>query len=313
MIWSCLLALLASAISLGRCDEYIKYAPAIDDSDQVVCQIRVLDIQYSDKDSEQEYRCIIENEDDQVNTGMTYAVELDDNSVKGLQKDLQAGNVYASIPQGKVSRKKKGSKDHVVVPKGAKIEISKGKPINKKGSVRRHRRPGGHAPHSRRLAVQKNGTSTVLVLRVSALDHQASLSAKDLSNKIFGTNGDKVNLVTIYDTCSVGKLKFVPASGENIVDGVGEIFLTQNVGGMNSVDVDNLVVAAGNAKFGELSINYDHVMFCLPPGTAGTWLAYAYLNWYRSTYNDLWCGYPSAQVSGRTFVVATFRLTTNCS
>jgi hypothetical protein len=298
---SFLLALLASAISFGRCDEY---ASAIDVSDQIVCQIRVLDIQYSDKDSEQEYRCIIENEDDQVNAGMTYAVDLDVESVAGLQKDLQVGNVYASIPQGKVSRKKKGSRDHVVIPKGAKIKVSKGKPKHKKGPVQRHRRPGGHSIrsdhsiHSRRLAIKKNGTSTVLVLRVSAADHQASLSAKDLSNRIFGTDGDKVNLVSMYDACSVGKLKFVPASGANIVNGVGEIFLPQNVGGMNSVDVDNLVVAAGNAKYGELSKNYDHVMFCLPPGTTGTWLAYAYLNWYQSTYNDLWCGYPSAQVSG---------------
>jgi hypothetical protein len=110
---------LGSAIVVaGRCDQYSKYGPpTIDERDQIVCQIRVLDIQYSDKDSEQEYRCVIENEDDEVNAGMTYAVDLDNYSVTGLQKDLQVGNVpMPLIPQGQISRKNKGSRDRVVIP-----------------------------------------------------------------------------------------------------------------------------------------------------------------------------------------------------
>lgn len=34
----------------------------------------------------------------------------------------------------------------------------------------------------------------------------------------------------------------------------------------------------------------------MPAGTAGTWVAYGYLAWYRTVYNDEWCGYVSAAV-----------------
>ena len=293
--------LLASTVSCGISDEPSNDTPVIDEGDEVICQIRVLDIQFEDQASRQEYRCVIEKEEDDVEADMTYALELDEESVAGFEEDLDAGNMYATIPQGRVSRRKKGSIDQVIVPQGTEIKLSKGRP-EQNSLVRRRRRKAG-PENSRRLTVRKSGTSTVLVIRVSAADHKPSLTAKQLSNRIFGTDGDQVNLVSVYDSCSAGKLKFIPATGANIVNGVGEIELNQNVDGMRSIDVDNLVVAAGNAKFGALSIKYDHVMLCFPPGTNGDWLAYAYLNWYRSSYNDKWCGYPSAQVSRAKMIV----------
>jgi len=35
---------------------------------------------------------------------------------------------------------------------------------------------------------------------------------------------------------------------------------------------------------------------CLPPGTSGSWIAYAYINSYISVYNNQWCNYPSGQM-----------------
>ena len=290
-----LAALLASTICFGLGDEQGIASDVINVGDEVVCQIKVLDIQYEDREGDQEYRCIIQSDQPSVNSDMTYAVDLDKDSIAEFKTDLDAGKVYATIPRGKVSRKK-GAKDQVVAPPGSKIKLSKGSPKSQKNAIRRRRRPSDTS-NSRRLTVRTIGTSTVLVLRVSAADRNSSLTSKELSDRIFGTDGDKVNLVSLYGDCSAGKLKFIPATGPHILYGVGEIVLPQKISGMNSVDVDNLVVAVGNAKFGELSTLYDHVMLCLPPGTAGTWLAYGYLNWYRSSYNDLWCGYPSAQVS----------------
>ena len=40
----------------------------------------------------------------------------------------------------------------------------------------------------------------------------------------------------------------------------------------------------------------DYVILCLPPGTLGGWIAYAYINSWLSVYNDNWCRYPSAQL-----------------
>ena len=287
----------AFASSLCFCRAQGTEAELLNDGD-VLCQIKVLDIQYQDKDGEQEYRCVIETDQPSITSDMTYAVDIDKDSVAAFKTDLDAGKVYATIPRGKVSRMR-GAKDQVIAPPGTKIKLSKERPKSKHNPNRRRRRRPSDTSNSRRLNVRKVGTSTVLVLRVSAADRSSTLSAKEISDRIFGTDGDKVNLVSLYNDCSASKLKFIPAVGKNILNGVGEIVLTQNIGGMNSVDVDNLVVADGNAKFGELSVLYDHVMLCLPPGTAGTWLAYGYLNWYRSSYNDLWCGYPSAQVSRR--------------
>jgi hypothetical protein len=34
----------------------------------------------------------------------------------------------------------------------------------------------------------------------------------------------------------------------------------------------------------------------MPPGTSGTWKAYGYVGWYRTVFNNDWCGYPSALV-----------------
>ena len=35
---------------------------------------------------------------------------------------------------------------------------------------------------------------------------------------------------------------------------------------------------------------------CIPPGTSGGWIAYAYINHWLSVYNDRWCEYPSGQM-----------------
>ena len=36
-----------------------------------------------------------------------------------------------------------------------------------------------------------------------------------------------------------------------------------------------------------------HIMYCLPPGTSGGWIAYGYINSWLTVYNDAWCTYVS--------------------
>lgn len=255
--------------------------PVTKDDDAVVCHVRMVDIQEEDHVGRDEIRCV----DDL--SGQTFAVDLPD-SVSEYTEELDEGSLYASIPRGRLARL--GAGDRVVVPEGASVKLSTVEP-EKKSSVRRQRSPQG-----RRLAQRKIGTSTVLVIRVVAADASTSLSRSELSNRVFGTSGDKVNLASVYEDCSASKLKFIPATGNNIQDGVGEVTISQSVGNKKPFDVDNFIVEAAKKKFGDLENSYDHVMLCLPPGTAGSWVAYAYRNWYRSSYNDLWCGSPSAQV-----------------
>jgi hypothetical protein len=57
----------------------------------------------------------------------------------------------------------------------------------------------------------------------------------------------------------------------------------------------------------------DHVIVCLPPGTAGgDWLAYAYVNYWLSVFNDYWCKSPSVQMHEMgTFIRAIFVCSNN--
>ena len=152
---------------------------------------------------------------------------------------------------------------------------------------------------------RKQGTSEVLVIRVIANDASTTLSPSLLYKRIFGDGSDVVNardagavsgtLTKTYQACSWGKLNFVPAKGYDIVSGVGSVRININVSGANARTVENAVTTAINAKYGSVN-DWDHIIYCLPPGTAGSWVAYGYNDFYRSIFNDKWCGQNSALV-----------------
>jgi hypothetical protein len=138
--------------------------------------------------------------------------------------------------------------------------------------------------------------SNVLILRITANDAAASASRSELSDSVFGTYGDPVNLATQYDACSYGKKTFVPAVGPNVVDGVAEITIGINAIGASRNTVMNAATTAANALVGSLSANFDHVLYVVPPGTADSWIAYGYFNNYRTVYNNNWATKVSAQM-----------------
>lgn len=141
---------------------------------------------------------------------------------------------------------------------------------------------------------------SVLVVRVIAPDAETALGMAALSDSVFGTNGDPVNLASQYSACSYGQVNFVPAQASNnepIVDGVIEVTIDQVVSGTSDSTVRNAVTSALNAKLGyQAASRFDHVMYALPPGTNGGWIAYAYINSWLSVYNNNWASYVSAQM-----------------
>jgi hypothetical protein len=141
---------------------------------------------------------------------------------------------------------------------------------------------------------------SVLVVRVVAPDAETSQSMTQLSDSVFGTSGDPVNLATQIDACSYGQLKFIaaqPQSDEPIFDGVIEVTIDQSVSGLDNSTVRNAVTTALNEKLGyPASSRFDHVMYALPSGTNGGWIAYAYVNSWLSVYNNNWATYVSAQM-----------------
>jgi hypothetical protein len=162
--------------------------------------------------------------------------------------------------------------------------------------------PGGvgTGPNSRRLATV-TGTKEMLAIRVVAADASTTSDEAFISDSWFGTSGDLINLKSQYSACSMGQLTCNGASkttstGVTVVDGTTTITITNSVTGVADGTIRDAVVAAGDATLGTMRTQFDHVMLCLPPGTSGSWIAYAYVNWYLSVYNDQWCNYVSGQM-----------------
>ena len=132
-----------------------------------------------------------------------------------------------------------------------------------------------------------------------ASDRSTTGSEAQLSDDAFGTAGDVVNLKSQYNQCSYGLTQFAPLTTNPTVgtDGVYTVSLpTTVVNGKADNVIRDAAVSKAEAQLGALTSIADYVMLCLPPGTTGSWIAYAYINHWLSVYNDNWCRYPSAQM-----------------
>ena len=145
----------------------------------------------------------------------------------------------------------------------------------------------------------QNVVKKVLVLRVIAQDARTTATETELADDIFGASGDAVNLQSQYKACSYDQLQFNAVTSNTAVgsDGVYTVYLpTTAIIGNSDQTILWKAVNVAWTQLGTLTDIADHVMVCLPPGTNGGWIAYAYINHWLSAYNDDWCGYPSAQI-----------------
>ncbi|KAI2488977.1 Gametolysin peptidase M11 [Fragilaria crotonensis] len=136
----------------------------------------------------------------------------------------------------------------------------------------------------------------VLVLRIQAADASTTASETQLADDVFGAAGDVFNLKSQYNQCSYGQLQFEPTTSNALVgtDGVYTVTLpTTIITGAADNPIAWAAVDKATAELGTLTNFADHVMVCMPPGTSGGWIAYAYINHWLSVYNNAWCGYPS--------------------
>ena len=155
---------------------------------------------------------------------------------------------------------------------------------------------GNGGNHGRNLA---NVVKKVLVLRVVAKDSATTATETELADDIFGASGDVVNLQSQYKACSYDLLQFnaVTSNTDVGLDGVYTVNLPNTVvNGAADRTIKEAARDEATLRLGTLTDIADHVMVCLPPGTTGGWIAYAFINHWLSVYNDIWCGYPSAQI-----------------
>ncbi len=139
----------------------------------------------------------------------------------------------------------------------------------------------------RRGDAGSTGARSVLVVHVTALDASTTSTPAQLSDSVFGTLGDPVNLKSQFAACSKGQLNLYPADRPGIVNGVVQVFIPTIVTGAEKNVIFTAAEDAVAAKFGSLS-EFDHIMYCLPKGTNSRWLAYGYINSKKTVYNDVW-------------------------
>jgi hypothetical protein len=113
---------------------------------------------------------------------------------------------------------------------------------------------------------------TVIAVRIIASDVATTSSATEISDNIFATDGDSVNLKTRYEACSYGEITIEPftgisASGVEISNGVVEVHIPNNATATSRESIRNAALSALKALVGEINIQFDHIMLCLPPGT----------------------------------------------
>jgi len=163
--------------------------------------------------------------------------------------------------------------------------------------------------NNRRLIVEQSRTHGIKKVLVVRADGQGSVTTADsvtLSDKVFGTYGDKATLKSQYLACSHGKLELQPYSGVTrggavITNGVLDVSIDTYVPGTSRFDVEDALEQAADSLTGGFQGQFDHVMLCLPPGSTNSrhdanWVAYGYIGSWLSVYNDDYCSSMSTQV-----------------
>ncbi|KAI2496202.1 Gametolysin peptidase M11 [Fragilaria crotonensis] len=224
--------------------------------------------------------------------------------IKGLtsswarSQNVTSGASTIFVPDGAVID---DQTSELVIPTAARIKIGRRKKHrNLRGSESSLANAMDRTSMARGRHLLSTGRRTVIVIRIVAIDSATTASEAQLSDDIFGTNGDGLNLKSGYNKCSYGQLQFEPMSTNARIgtDGVYTVYLRNTyVVGSSGDMVYDAALAQATADLGKSpNLLADHVMFCIPPRTTGGWIAYAAPNHWMSVYNDKWCQYPSSSM-----------------
>ena len=258
-------------------------------------------------------------------SGEMYTVDVPPGWIKRMVKDgqLTSGASQLVFAKGTTVDKSTGKVNNRSVPTITKKKIAPGlyaKKVNGNGNGTGNGNGNGtngggnngknnNGKKKIRHLATTSGIKSVLVVRVIASNAQTGFSNAELSDSVFGTDGDQVNLKTQYNKCSHEQFQIAPATNKlsilddnninkDIVNGATTVTIAA---GVTADDDDetmrNQITDALNAQFGVGSPTQlaDHVMYCLPPGSMGG-IAYAFINGWMSVYSNDWCTYPSVQM-----------------
>lgn len=193
--------------------------------------------------------------------------------------------------------------DAVFLPPGQVILAPRGDDVNRRLGqtnlrARRDTNDGTSDNRSLRWTRSYEGNKPVLVVRVTDVNGKVHEDTPDImSDKIFGTYTDSVNLKSQFAACSYDKLRVTNdytnlSFGEGnitqhlVAPGVIDVNLTIDLVGSSRSAVRSAMIMAANAKLGfTLPGPFEHVMFVVERCyTECGWAAYAYVNSWMSVY-----------------------------
>ena len=138
---------------------------------------------------------------------------------------------------------------------------------------------------ARKLAINTIGERSVLIFRIRVNGMSPSITAEEVSNAVFGTGDDTVNLSSQYLACSYNKLNFTYAVGAEldsflVANGVIDITVANAA---TTYEAANAAIAKAqstvkNGGMGLRMSDYNHVLFQLPDSddfADSNFLAYA--------------------------------------
>ena len=237
------------------------------------CILVKLDMRFIDGTTLERWECELMG-DDAINAGARF-VELEGVEPGHLAEVTSGTNTLfvngATIANGKL-----------VVPYGAKMQFGTIEPRGPAAQKELQARENAesYSTNQGRMLLPLVNQKLVLAVRIVALDSVTTASVDTISDKVFGTFGDSVNLSERYRSCSFGEVIMTPFSGttttgRTIQNGVYQISIPTNIVGVTNTVVRDQVEAALTQELGNLPSQFDHVLLCIPPGTAGAWIAFS--------------------------------------
>ena len=249
----------------------------------------MLSVQLANGHSAESYRCLTESSQEKDGESeMSYALNLPSFFVNANKNKLNTGTATICITGGSATRSGLDNPDPdvVIIPSGATIFFVATR-------------------YQRRLEVA--GKRTALVVHVSTISENPTYTASELADATFGVQGQKYSMASQYNSCSAGKVSFIPGDQPGVSTGVLEIKLSETIVDKNVFDLENTITIEvkkvlgfaadqdifGNALFigADLKDIFDHVLFCLPAGSryksngSANWLSYAYKPGFASYYS----------------------------
>ena len=172
-----------------------------------------VEVQRSDNSDEPRIEC--------SKDGVSYSIDISKEDIKRNKHGVANNELELDLPQGAKIDKAKGT---IKIPKGEQASMVSLKPpaLNQnkiKFKVKKKSKDKSTPWTTSNRRHLTTGTKTVLVVRVVSNDSSTTASANQLSDSVFGTNGDLVNLKTQYAACSHNQLQFQPATGTGIANG----------------------------------------------------------------------------------------------